>query len=415
MEDHDVIDTVQELGAEVLLQLVVNLRLHALVLGVRIVLASAGKAQAHRLRDVLGTQVRGEDEDGVLEVDDATLAIGKPAVFQHLQQGVVDLFVGLFDLIKKHHGERLAANLLGQLAALFVANVSRRSTEEAGSGEAVVELTHIDLDEVIIRTEEEVSQRLRQLSLTHTGRAGEDEGTGRTAWILQACTGAADGAGDGLDRLVLANDALVQLLFHVEQAGRFLLRQLQHGDAGPVRQDLSDLVLAHLGDFLQVTGAPLLFLLGALLAQLALVIAQAGGLFEVLGIDSRFLFPANLGNAVIDLAQALRGGHALDAHAGTGLIEEVDGLVRQEAVIDVAVRQLRGGVQRLIGVGHAVVRLVLIAQALQDEEGVIQRRFIDLHRLETTLQRGILFDVLAVLIQGGSTDCLQLAAGQLGF
>ena len=61
-----------------------------------------------------------------------------------------------------------------------------------------------------------------------------------------------------------------------------------------------------------------------------------------------------------------------------------------------------------------MVRLVLIAQALQDEEGIIQRRFIDLHRLETTLQRGILFDVLAVLIQGGSTDGLQLAAGQLG-
>ena len=337
MEDDDVIDTVQELWAEVLLQLVVDLLLHPVVLSIRIILGGAGKAQAHRLRDVLGAQVRGEDENGVLEVDDATLAVSKATIFQHLQEGVVNLLVGLLDLIEKHDRERLTANLLGQLATLFVADISRRCTEETGGGEAIVELTHVDLDEVIIRTEEEVSQGLRQLGLTHTGRAGEDEGTGRTARILEACTGAADGAGDGLDRLVLANDALVQLLFHVEQTVGFLLRQLQHRDAGPVRQNLGDLVLAYLGDFLQVARAPLLFLLCALLAQLALLIAQAGCLLKVLGIDGRFLFLADLSDTVIDLAQALRRGHALDAHTSTSLIEEVNGLIRQETVIDVAI------------------------------------------------------------------------------
>ena len=163
----------------------------------------------------------------------------------------------------------------------------------------------------------------------------------------------------------------MQLFFHVEQTVGFLLRQLQDRDAGPVRQHLCNLVLANLGDFLEVTGTPLLFLLSALLAQLALLIAQASCLFEVLGIDGRFLFLADLSDAVIDLAQALWRGHALDAHARASLIEKVNGLIRQKAVIDVAIREGSCSVQRLIGIRHAVVSLVFIAQALQNQEGVI--------------------------------------------
>src|SRR5699024_1673484 len=128
----------------------------------------------------------------------ATLAIRQPAVFQDLQQGVVNLLVCLLDLIEKHHGEWLTTNLLRQLAAFFVTNVSRRSTEETRSGEAVVELAHVDLDEVIIRTEEEVCQSLGQLRLTNARGTGEDEGTGRTTWILEACAGTADGTRDSL-------------------------------------------------------------------------------------------------------------------------------------------------------------------------------------------------------------------------
>ncbi len=37
----------------------------------------------------------------------------------------------------------------------------------------------------------------------------------------------------------------------------------------------------------------------------------------------------------------------------------------------------------------------------------------DLHRLEAALERGVLLDVLAVLVEGGRADGLQLTAGQL--
>ena len=68
--------------------------------------------------------------------------------------------------------------------------------------------------------------------------------------------------------------------------------------------------------------------------------------------------------------------------------------------------------QRVVGDGDPVVRLVPVAQPLEDLDGVRHRRLADLDRLETTLERGVLLHVLAVLVQGGGTDGLQLTAGQ---
>ena len=47
--------------------------------------------------------------------------------------------------------------------------------------------------------------------------------------------------------------------------------------------------------------------------------------------------------------------------ARAGFVDDVDGLVGQQAVADVLDRQVDRGLQRLVGVGHAVVRLVLAA------------------------------------------------------
>ncbi|EUA32584.1 ATP-dependent Clp protease ATP-binding subunit ClpC domain protein [Mycobacterium xenopi 3993] len=46
---------------------------------------------------------------------------------------------------------------------------------------------------------------------------------------------------------------------------------------------------------------------------------------------------------------------------------------------------------------------------------MLDRRLADLHGLEAALQRGVLLDVLAVLVERGGADGLQLARGQLGF
>ena len=82
--------------------------------------------------------------------------------------------------------------------------------------------------------------------------------------------------------------------------------------------------------------------------------------------------------------------HAPDAQAATGLVDQVDGLVGQVAVGEVAVGQVGRGDQRLVGDGHRVVRLVAVAQALQDLDGVRHRRLLDLDGLEAALEGGVL-------------------------
>ena len=57
-----------------------------------------------------------------------------------------------------------------------------------------------------------------------------------------------------------------------------------------------------------------------------------------------------------------------------------------------------------------MVRLEGVAQAAQDHHGLRYRRLGHHHRLEATLQRGVLLDVLLILVERGGADQVQLAA-----
>ena len=71
-EHDDVVDTVEELGLEVALELFLDLALHAVVRRRRVTLDLEPDRAA---RDVSRAQVRRHDDDRVLEVDDATLTV----------------------------------------------------------------------------------------------------------------------------------------------------------------------------------------------------------------------------------------------------------------------------------------------------------------------------------------------------
>ncbi len=59
-----------------------------------------------------------------------------------------------------------------------------------------------------------------------------------------------------------------------------------------------------------------------------------------------------------------------------------------------------------------VVLLVALAQSFEDLDRVGERRLFDLDRLESPLEGGILFEVLAILVEGRRADRLQLPAGE---
>ena len=92
------------------------------------------------------------------------------------------------------------------------------------------------------------------------------------------------------------------------------------------------------------------------------------------------------------------------------LVDQVDRLVGQEPPGHVAVRQDRGGDQRRVLDPDAVVDLVALLQPAQDRDRVLDARLVDEHRLEPPLERRILLDVLAVLVERRRADRAELAA-----
>jgi len=138
------------------------------------------------------------------------------------------------------------ADGLGQLAALLVPDVAGRRADQALDGELLQVLGHVDPDHRLLIVEQEIGQRAGQLGLADTGRAQEEKRADRAARVLQAGTRPADRVGDGFDRLVLADDPLVQPVLHLDELRHLALEKLRHRNPRPGADDLGDVVRVHL-------------------------------------------------------------------------------------------------------------------------------------------------------------------------
>src|SRR5579864_6760076 len=98
VEDDDFVDAVQELGIEGTLDLVPD-QLFDLVGDV--VFLGGCEAQAFALLQVPRADVRGHDDDRVLEVDRVAQTVGQLAVFKNLQQNVEDIRMRLLDFVEQ--------------------------------------------------------------------------------------------------------------------------------------------------------------------------------------------------------------------------------------------------------------------------------------------------------------------------
>ena len=217
---------------------------------------------------------------------------------------------------------------------------------------------------------------------------------------------------DGGDGALLADDPLVELTLHVDELGGLFLGQLVDRDARPDREHFGDRFLVDLVEQVDAVGLDLALLGGLLFQECLLLVAEAAGFLELLLLDGALLGFLHVVELALDLAQVGRRLHALDAQARAGLVDQVDRLVRQVAVGDVAVGEVGGRDQRLVGDRDPVVRLVLVADALEDLDRVGERGLVDLDRLEAALEGGVLLDVLAVLVERRCADRLQLATGE---
>ncbi len=162
-------------------------------------------------------------------------------------------------------------------------------------------------------------------------------------------------------------------------------------------------------------GGPVATQLVGLLAQLGELLVDPLEPLRGLGVvllGERLLLDLELGDPALDHVDLDR--HRVDLHpepAG-GLVDEVDRLVGQEPVADVAVGQPGRGHDGGVGDPHPVMDLVPLLEAAQDGDRVVDGGLADVDRLEPSLQRGVLLDVLLELVERGGADHPQLAAGQ---
>ena len=229
-------------------------------------------------------------------------------------------------------------------------------------------------------------------------------------------------------------DLLLQHLLHGLQLGEML------GGLFDLALELGDNAVADLGGALEVAlalefASPLIelfleaadrgdgFLLGLpvgdhrrlLLVEVGQLLLEgreallAGGV-GLLG--QRDAFDLDLANAALDDVDLERHRVDFDPQLAGGFVNEVDGLVGQEPAGEVAVGEHGRADERRVLDAHPMVHLVALLQPAEDRDGVFDRRLIDVDGLEAPLERRVLLDVLAVLVERGGADEAELTAGQ---
>ena len=90
-------------------------------------------------------------------------------------------------------------------------------------------------------------------------------------------------------------------------------------------------------------------------------------------------------DAAIEFIDLLGLGGDLHLEPGRRFIHQVDRLIGQETIGDVAAAEHGRRHQGVIGDAHAVVHFVALLEAPQDRDGVFHRGLVDKHLLETAL------------------------------
>jgi len=319
----------------------------------------------------------------------------------------------LFDLIEQDDLVRASAHGLSQLATFLITHIAGRRPHQTRDGMPFAVFGHVHLQQGILIVKQEPREGFRQFGLAHPAGAEKDERTHRAARILQPRARPPDGVRHAGDGIVLADHVLLQVPLHLQQASRLRFLHARHRDTGPTRDDCCDIVGVH--DLIE----PLLFLPGGtpclkLGRQLDALALQVGGQGIVALLPGCLLLDRQAVHLLAELLQfrwqAVDGNHQF----GASLVDQVDGLVGQMPLLHVTIRENRRCAQGIIGDAHAVMRLIAILETFEHLDGVLDRGLLDEDRRKAPLERRVLLDVLAVLVQRSGANALQFPARQGG-
>ena len=290
---------------------------------------------------VLGAGVRRHDQDHIAEIHRLAIVIGELAVVHHLQENVEQVGMRLLDLVEQQHCVRVLVDAVGQQSALVEADIARRRADEPRHRMALHVFGHVEAQQIDAH---DLGQALRHFGLADTRRPREQVAADRLLGFAEARPGELDRRGQRLDGAVLPEHQALQFGFEILQHRGIVLR---HGLGGDAR---------HGGD-----------------RRLDFVHAD-------------------------DLeALAFRHQHLRRA----GFVDHVDRLVGELSIAHVAGRKLHRGLDRIIGVADLVELLVIGLEALEDGDGIGNRRLVDVDLLKSADQRPVLLKMLAVFLVSG--------------
>src|ERR1700678_2654946 len=131
------------------------------------------ETQSLALHKVPGADVRGHDDDGVLEVDSVAQSVGELSIFEDLQQDIKDIRMRLLDFVEQNDRIGSALDPFGQLSTFFVAYIARRRADQFRNGMLLHELGHVETDQSFVAAKHEVRQGARDFSFADAGRSEE--------------------------------------------------------------------------------------------------------------------------------------------------------------------------------------------------------------------------------------------------
>ena len=180
----------------------------------------------------------------------------------------------LLDLIEEDDAIRLTTDRLGERARILIADVPWRRADETGHGELLHVLAHVDADQRRLVGEQELGETACQLGLTDARGPGEHERADWPAGIFEPRATAPNRLRYRSDRLVLADDRLVQLVFHSQETRGLRFLKTRHGNSRPAADDERDLFFAERRTMRLASRLPLGLLLLDVALDLALFVTE---------------------------------------------------------------------------------------------------------------------------------------------
>ena len=318
---------------------------------------------------------------------------------------------------------------------------------------------HVDADHVLRIIKQNFRQSFGQFRLAYAGRPQEDKGTDGTVGILDARTGADHRIRHSLHRFILSHHMFMQRFFQMNQLFPFTGSQPLHRNPRPGAHYTGNILFIHfflqqrvfadslvfqgLQLFLQFRQAPVLQF-----RQLVQVIVPLGllhlllygadfllhftnfynaGLFIVPALDQGCVFFPQFGQLLLQLHQTIRRCRVFfffqgllfnfqlqnltlafinlrrrrinfRTEPGRRFIHQVNGLIRQEPVVDVPLAHHCRSYQRGVLDPYAVMVFIAFLQAAENRNGIFHAGLVDHDRLEPALQGAVLFNIFMVFI-----------------